>query len=370
MPDVSPVLNLPYLQPSQAQKHVTHNEALRRLDLVVQLRVVATGAQTPPGTPGDGDIHALGDTPTGAWAGQAHRLAAWLDGLWQFFEPGIGWRAWDLGASRLRVWDGSAWQAVAPDTQNLDGVGIATQSDPVNRLAVQAQATLLSHDGAGHQLKVNKAADSDTASLLFQSGWTGHGEIGLAGDTALSFKVSPDGVAWTEALRLDPVSGGASGSAVQAQATDTTAGRLMRADFGYCPGNLLGTVAQAGGSPTGAVIESGANADGDYVRFADGSLICWGRVNVGSGIAEGAGTFATPYRTSSTGIPFPSPFAAAPVAHVFCGFSGTIGIGGRIMVATYGVGTAGIHSFRAHRINSDATNVDVIAEFIAVGRWV
>ncbi|MCZ4352271.1 DUF2793 domain-containing protein [Roseovarius aestuarii] len=48
MSDNSPRLGLPYLQPSQAQKHVTHNEALQRLDALVQLSVVALNVETPP----------------------------------------------------------------------------------------------------------------------------------------------------------------------------------------------------------------------------------------------------------------------------------------------------------------------------------
>ena len=54
MPDTSPNLALPYLLPAQAQKHVTHNEALQRLDAVTQLVVEAFGATTPPGSPGVG----------------------------------------------------------------------------------------------------------------------------------------------------------------------------------------------------------------------------------------------------------------------------------------------------------------------------
>ncbi|MFP3384267.1 hypothetical protein R0J92_12155, partial [Tritonibacter sp. SIMBA_163] len=38
--------------------------------------------------------------------------------------------------------------------------------------------------------------------------------------------------------------------------------------------NLLGTVSHFGGTPTGAVIERGSNANGEYVRFADGTQIC------------------------------------------------------------------------------------------------
>ena len=40
-------------------------------------------------------------------------------------------------------------------------------------------------------------------------------------------------------------------------------------------GNILGTVSQSAGVPTGAIIERGSNANGEYVRFADGTQICW-----------------------------------------------------------------------------------------------
>ena len=82
MPDISPRLALPYLQPSQAQKHVTHNEALRRLDLLVQLVVVQFGAEVPPASPAPGAVWALGAarrraaTGAGRAAGAGHRHAA------------------------------------------------------------------------------------------------------------------------------------------------------------------------------------------------------------------------------------------------------------------------------------------------------
>lgn len=41
----------------------------------------------------------------------------------------------------------------------------------------------------------------------------------------------------------------------------------------YHTGNILGTVSQSGGAPTGAIIESGSNANGSYTKFADGILI-------------------------------------------------------------------------------------------------
>ncbi|WP_238373105.1 peptidase G2 autoproteolytic cleavage domain-containing protein [Heliomarina baculiformis] len=207
MPDISAILGLPYLLPSQAQKHVTHNEALRLLDILVQLRLVGIGAETPPETPVEGEIHALGETPTGDWAGQAHMLAVWLDAGWSFLAPQPGWHGWDMAKEELRIWDGSTWVLPASNPDRLNKLGIRTDADAVNRLAISAEASLFSHDGAGHQLKINKADTGDTASLLFQSNYTGHAEMGLAGNTGFSIKTSPDGAAWSDALVVDPASG-------------------------------------------------------------------------------------------------------------------------------------------------------------------
>jgi hypothetical protein len=227
MPDNSPILALPFLMPSQAQKHVTHNEALRRLDIVVQLSVVAFDATTPPADPAEGEVHALGAAPVVAWAGHAGDLAAWLDGTWHFVTPLEGWRAWGKAEQQVRVWTGSDWVLPQAELAPLTELGIATAADATNRLAVSADATLLTHDGGGHQLKINKANDGETASVLFQSNWAGHAEMGLAGDTDFAIKVSINGVAWTEALRFDATTGMAEGSAVQTSRTDIRPGALM-----------------------------------------------------------------------------------------------------------------------------------------------
>ena len=139
--------------------------------------------------------------------------------------------AWDLGGGILRVWQDSSlsWEVAAP-TQ-LQSLGIATDADAINRFAVSAPATLLSHAGAGHQLKINKASDAETASLLFQSDWVGHAELGLVGDNTLTLKVSVDGTDWNEVMRVDPAAVQLdvpiTGLAVQSDVIDTTSSRLM-----------------------------------------------------------------------------------------------------------------------------------------------
>jgi hypothetical protein len=61
---------------------------------------------------------------------------------------------------------------------------------------------LLNHDGAGHQLKLNKAAAAETASLLYQTAFSGRAEMGLAGDDDFTIKVSADGAQWNNALSI------------------------------------------------------------------------------------------------------------------------------------------------------------------------
>ena len=242
-------------------------------------------------------------------------------------------------------------------TQNLNGVGIATSYDDINRLSVRGPATLFSHDGGGHQVKVNKASSGDTASLLFQSNWTGHAEMGLAGNTGFSIKVSPDGGSWTEALRLDPTTGIVDGAAVQASADDTTTGRLMRADYGYGPGNLLGSVSESGGVPTGAVIERGSTANGDYVRFADGTQICTAALNaVACTTTEG-----TMFASNTDTWTFPVSFTpgSAPV------ISGSGGAASRFMGFASPSETQ--VTYKVLSASSDAATHAPTA--IAIGRW-
>ena len=307
MTDTSPRIDLTYLLPAQAQKHVTVNESLSKLDAVVQMSVEGFDAEMPPGSPANGEVWALGAAPTGDWAGQGGQIAQYLDGGWLFFAPSPGWRAWGIAEGEIRVYSGGTWTVPpAGSTENLAGVGIQTTSDTTNRLSVAAEATLLSHAGAGHQLKVNKAATGDTASLLFQSGFSGRAEMGLAGDDAFSVKVSSDGTTFVDALRADPagltLSLPVSGTGVQQSPTDTTAGRLALAEHAYGPGNLLGTVSQSGGVPTGAVIEAGTN----YVRFADGTQICTGSVTLSASAAL----------TSSAIWTYPAAFVAAPTVTI------------------------------------------------------
>lgn len=206
--DDTPNLKLPFIMPAQAQKHVTHNEALRVLDCIVQLSVLDRDLAAPPSSPAEGARYIVAASPSGGWSGHAGHIAAWQDGAWVFYGPQEGWTAWVRDEDSLVAWDGSDWIVAGGGSVNPTPlVGVNTTADTSNRLAVRSEASLFDNVGNGHQHKINKAAAGDTASLLFQTGYSGRAEIGTAGDDKLHVKVSADGSAWTEALVADPATG-------------------------------------------------------------------------------------------------------------------------------------------------------------------
>ena len=200
MPDTTPNLALPFILPSQAQKHVTHNEALQQLDAVVQLAVTGSGT-TPPADPAEGECWIVEAGATGAWLGQDGKLAARRDAAWAFIVPQPGWFAWFLDLSGQRIFDGSTWISPLQDDA-IRRVGINTSADDTNRLAVASDASLLTHAGDDHRLKINKATEAATASILLQSAWSGRAEIGLTGSDELRIKVSGDGSTWRDSLAI------------------------------------------------------------------------------------------------------------------------------------------------------------------------
>lgn len=283
MTDITANLGLPLLLAGQAQKHVTHNEALALIDLLVQGVVQDSHRTSPPAAPLDGHCHIVAAAPTGLWAGQAGRIAGFVNGGWIFIAPRNGWRMSLPDGDRLQF-DAGVWQRASSQALQVGALGINAAADASNALALAAPASLFSHDGAGHQLKINKAAPAETASLLFQSNWSGRAEMGLMGQDDFALKLSSDGGSFIEALRLSRSSGLASGTAVASTASDTTAGRLLKMGAGhqqldaslYRRGNILGVVSQSTGVPSGAIIERGSHAShGEYCRFADGSQIVW-----------------------------------------------------------------------------------------------
>ena len=123
--DQSPRLTLSYVMPAQAQKHVTVNEALRRLDQLVQTSVTSSAVSAEPANPSDGDAYILPASPTGTnWgAFSQNSIAAYQDGAWAEITPKAGFRAYDENTGQLVVFDGTSWGNVSSGGTGVGGGG-------------------------------------------------------------------------------------------------------------------------------------------------------------------------------------------------------------------------------------------------------
>lgn len=202
MSDSTSRLSLPLMAAAQAQKHVTHNEALMALDALVMLAVKSRVLTQPPGTIAEGDRYIVASPASGGWSGHENKVAVRQDGAWTFFTAANGWLCWCEADDALLRFVNGGWAPAFGSS--FSQIGVNATANNVNRLAVASDATLLTHDGTDHRLVINKSGTANTASLLFQSGFSGRAEIGLAGNNELAFKVSANGTSFQAALTVDP----------------------------------------------------------------------------------------------------------------------------------------------------------------------
>lgn len=113
MPENTTRLDLPFIMAAQAQKHITHNEALRMLDGLVQMSVLDKDLATPPGSPSDGDAYIVAASPTGEWAGWAGDIAFRADGAWTRIVARPGFMAWVQDENALYALASSGWSLLA-----------------------------------------------------------------------------------------------------------------------------------------------------------------------------------------------------------------------------------------------------------------
>lgn len=118
-------LALPLLAAAQAQKHVTMNEALTRLDALAAPSALSSDLGAPPATPAEGDVYVVAAPATGPWAGQADQVAFFVNGGWDFASPRPGWRVWIADRGGALTWSGLAWVA---DLLGQTSLGAATHA--------------------------------------------------------------------------------------------------------------------------------------------------------------------------------------------------------------------------------------------------
>jgi hypothetical protein len=120
---------LPLLAVSQAQKEITHNEALVRVDALLHPVVEDVLATAPAATDTDiGKCWLVAAAPNGEWAAKAGQIAIWIGGGWRFCAAANG--------MRLRL------QSSGTDIfrSNDQWVTSPTVADPVNGTVIDVEA--------------------------------------------------------------------------------------------------------------------------------------------------------------------------------------------------------------------------------------
>ena len=272
MSDATPRLGLPLIAASQAQKHVTHNEALGLLDALVQLACLDKDLTAPPASPGEGDRYlVVAANPGGAWAGLGGQVVRYADGVWVGAVPRAGWFAYLIDEADLYVFDGSAWgsfRRTLTAIQSVGRLGINTGADATNRLAVKSDAALLTWDdatpGSGDmRISINKQAPARDAALIFQTGYSARALLGTLGGDDFSLKVSPDGSAFATALTASAATGG-----IDFASTETVLASAATVDLG---GAGTRRVLVTG---TATITRFGSGADRErFVRFAGAATL-------------------------------------------------------------------------------------------------
>ncbi|MEJ5018684.1 DUF2793 domain-containing protein [Ochrobactrum vermis] len=277
--DQTPNLKLPYILPSEAQKHVTHNEALRLLDAVVHLSVKSRTQTEAPETPGSGYRYIVAAPATGTWVGKEGAIASFIDGGWLFATPGIGWQAYVENEAQLLVFDGTLWKGASsvPESLSLSMLGVHATADAVNRFVVSSDASLFNNAGAGHQVKLNKQMVTDTASLLYQTNWTGFAEMGLNGSNDFSVKVSSDTGQWREAIRVDHATGNVAVGSIWPQTRLHVDGPIRPASY------AVASLPSAGSHGAGAMVFLTSAPSGAEMLYSDGTN--WRSIRSGAIIA-------------------------------------------------------------------------------------
>ena len=281
-------LALPFLDAAQAQKHVTHNEALALIDALTQLSVSARNVTTPPATPAEGDRLLIGAGATGAFAGKSNQIATFLAGGWSFLAPRAGWRAYIEAEQLLLLHNGAEWIDCGlslRQLQNLSLLGVGATADGANPLLAKLNATLFTAKSVGEggsgdlRFALNKESAAKTVSQLYESNYSARAETGLTGDDNFHVKVSADGSTWKEAVIIDSATG-----AVAFPSGGPAKVQLFSATGSYTPTPGMRLVE--------AILFGAGGGGGSGARQAAGAIASGGGGGGGGGIAKGKFTAA------------------------------------------------------------------------------
>lgn len=110
----TPNLHLPEISQSQASKEITHNQALRIIDVLLPVPLVQDKDLSAPPAPVAGRLYIVAANASGAWSGQAHTLAYSDGAAWYFIAPKTGWPAYVMDEAKTYRFNGASWALAHP----------------------------------------------------------------------------------------------------------------------------------------------------------------------------------------------------------------------------------------------------------------
>ncbi|MGB5836234.1 MAG: DUF2793 domain-containing protein [Albidovulum sp.] len=217
-------LGLPLIQPAQAQKHVTVNEAFARLDGLVELVLTSVSTALPPAVVTDGVCFGVPIGAVNEWAGQEGRVAIGTNGGWEFVTPKRGWRATVLDEGGQALHDGDVWR-VGLVTLSTNNAGLFISVAEIDHVLGAGPVSLSAAILPANSVVIGVTARvvvPITGSLISWSlgnpGAVGRYGVGLglsAGSFARGVLSQPTAFYAPEVMQLDAVGGDFAGGTVR-----------------------------------------------------------------------------------------------------------------------------------------------------------
>ena len=104
----TPIAGLPEISENQANKAITHNTALRQLEINLGA-VISRTLTTPPSSPAEGALYIVPTGASGAWSGQTNKIAQWSNGGWNIYIPFQYQRLYSIADSAVIIYVGASW---------------------------------------------------------------------------------------------------------------------------------------------------------------------------------------------------------------------------------------------------------------------
>ena len=147
------------------------NANLRAIDTLMQSRVLSSALDTPPGGAAEGDAYVIPSSASGAWSGQASKIARWsVAGMvapgWEYYTPKVGWIVWDILAALPMRYTATGWESGLTTIAGVAGlsgalIAKAPSEVPVVNSVTSTLTFALEHAGAVVR-QSNAAAITDT----------------------------------------------------------------------------------------------------------------------------------------------------------------------------------------------------------------